>query len=1172
MILRKFLTPLSLLTLVCLLFTCVLDITPAYAGSNSVVISEFRVRGPNGGNDEFIELYNLSSSAVNIGGWKINGSNNASPTPATSTRVTIAANTVINPGCHYLVTNSGSSGYSGTVAGDQTYSTGVTDTGGVALLNAANAIIDAVGLDAGSAYKEGTPLPSLGSTNANKSYERNPGGAAGSGSDTDNNAADFQVKTPSDPQNSSSACIGQSSGLSASGASNPSSVDIGGTTLLTVTVIPNTTTGVAVSADLTSVGGAADTAFFDDGTHGDVTAGDDIFSLSYTIPSNSPTGARTIAASANDGQGHTASATITVSVNPPQLTIMEIQGSGARSPHEGQAVRTMGVVTAVKSNGFWIQDLNGDGDDTTSDGIFVFGGAPKPAVGDSISVSGQVQEFATTGDPSAAPVTELSGKPTVSVISSGNALPAPVTITTVDTDPDGSIDQLEHLEGMRVHVDALNVVAPTGGFLSEKNATSTTNGVFFGVIPGEPRPFRKAGIELPASAPAGSPCCIPFWNGDPQRIRVDTRSQSTSGALDLTTGAVVSDLTGPLDFGQHAYTIVTDTTPTIVQGNISAIPVPTPDAAKEFTVGAFNMERFYDTVDDPGVGDVVLTETAFNNRLNKASLAIRHVMNSPDVLAVEEMDTINALQKVADKLNADAELESGVNPQYVPYLEEGNDIGGIDVGFLVKSSRVTVNSITQYGNDTEFIQPDNTSALLNDRPPLVLDASVTNEHETTKFIVIVNHLRSLNGVDDPADGPRVRAKRAAQAEYLASLIQSLQSSDPNAKIVTVGDYNAFEVSDGYVDLMNTIAGNPTPADQVVLASPDLVDPNLTDLENTLPADQQYSYNFSGVAQTLDHVLVSQGMFGIFNRFAYARNDADFPEVYRTDSNRPERLSDHDMPVAYFTLPLDHTPPVLTLPADVTIEAISPAGAVFNFTATALDANDGATNVLCNPAPGSTFALGTTTVSCTSKDARENTASGEFHVDVVDTTPPVVAVTGVTDGANYTLGSVPAPGCSTTDAVSAIAVNATLAVAGGTLNHVGTYTATCSGGQDAAGNTAAPVSATCTVSYGWSGFLPPISNGSIHQAGSTIPLKWTLAGAGNLSSVLSLTAAVNPDCAGPAEGAPFAITSPGNSPFTFIGGQFHINWQTKGVSAGCYSILIGLDDGTTRSTIVQFKSK
>src|SRR6188768_2699978 len=73
------------------------------AVSTTVVISEFRVRGPNGGNDEFVELYNLSSSPVAIGGWKVVGSNSSG---TTSVRATITAGTTLDPGCHYLLTNS----------------------------------------------------------------------------------------------------------------------------------------------------------------------------------------------------------------------------------------------------------------------------------------------------------------------------------------------------------------------------------------------------------------------------------------------------------------------------------------------------------------------------------------------------------------------------------------------------------------------------------------------------------------------------------------------------------------------------------------------------------------------------------------------------------------------------------------------------------------------------------------------------------------------------------------------------------------------------------------------------------------------------------------------------------------------------------------------------------
>jgi hypothetical protein len=69
--------------------------------------------------------------------------------------------------------------------------------------------------------------------------------------------------------------------------------------------------------------------------------------------------------------------------------IYAIQGAALASTLEGEEVTTTGVVTAVDGNGFYLQDLEGDGDDSTSDGIFVFtGGAPEVAVGDEAEVTG----------------------------------------------------------------------------------------------------------------------------------------------------------------------------------------------------------------------------------------------------------------------------------------------------------------------------------------------------------------------------------------------------------------------------------------------------------------------------------------------------------------------------------------------------------------------------------------------------------------------------------------------------------------------------------------------------------------------------------------------------------------------------------------------------------------
>ena len=169
------------------------------------------------------------------------------------------------------------------------------------------------------------------------------------------------------------------------------------------------------------------------------------------------------------------------------------------------------------------------------------------------------------------------------------------------------------------------------------------------------------------------------------------------------------------------------------------------------------------------------------------------------------------------------------------------------------------------------------------------------------FTVIVNHLRSLNGIADPTDGNRVRTKRRAQAEYLANLVQTRQAANPAERLLVLGDFNAFQFNDGYVDVTGTIKGTPTPADQVVLASSDLVNPDLTDLIETVTSAERYSFSFEGNAGDLDHVLVTSNLLPRVAQFAYARFDADFPESFRNDPNRPERISDHDAAVSYISL-------------------------------------------------------------------------------------------------------------------------------------------------------------------------------------------------------------------------------------------------------------------------------
>ena len=148
---------------------------------------------------------------------------------------------------------------------------------------------------------------------------------------------------------------------------------------------------------------------------------------------------------------------------------------------------------------------------------------------------------------------------------------------------------------------------------------------------------------------------------------------------------------------------------------------------------------------------------------------------------IEILD-LASLQALAAQVNADAVAAGDPNPAYEARLVPASPSATQNVGFLVKTTRVHIDSVTQEGASETYINPvTGNPETLHDRPPLVLRATVALPGLSPRaFIVVVNHLRSFIDIEAVGgDGPRVRAKRTAQAESTAGLLQALQTDNPD---------------------------------------------------------------------------------------------------------------------------------------------------------------------------------------------------------------------------------------------------------------------------------------------------------------------------------------------------------------------------------------------------------
>lgn len=574
---------------------------------------------------------------------------------------------------------------------------------------------------------------------------------------------------------------------------------------------------------------------------------------------------------------------------PGTVRVHDIQGTTRVSPLNGQSVTGVpGIVTGVRtsgSRGFWIQDATPDADPRTGEGVFVFTGSTAPAVvvGDSVLVSGKVDEYYPSTTTQS--ITEITA-PRVTVLSSGNALPAPVVLDAasvpaayVPSADGGSIDALalapatyaldlyESLEGTRVEITDTRV---TG-------ATTAYHEVWVTIKPKE-NPTRRGGT-LYAS----------YTDQNTGRIKVmsldTTRPVPVANVGDVLSGTT----TGVLDYDSFGgYNLQATELGTLTDHHLRR-EVTRTQKGKELAVATYNVENL-DALDEQGKFDTLAAGVAVN-------------LSSPDIVSLEEIQDDNGAvndgtvgSDATLKRFTDAIVAAG-GPRYAwRYIAPENGKDGGEPGgnirnvFLFNPKRVdfvdrpggdattAVTAVRTKKGVTLSASPGRiapTSDAWDDsRKPLVGEFRF---HGKPVF-VIGNHFASKGG-DQPLHGRyqeptrSSETKRVKQATEVNTFVKSLLAADKSARVITLGDLNDFAFSPTMAALTGGKALKP--------------------LITTLPRNEQYSYVYEGNSQTLDHILVSPGVrrfdydvVHINAEFADQASDHD-PQIVRVDVNAPD---------------------------------------------------------------------------------------------------------------------------------------------------------------------------------------------------------------------------------------------------------------------------------------------
>ena len=648
-------------------------------------------------------------------------------------------------------------------------------------------------------------------------------------------------------------------------------------------------------------------------------------SADVTVDQDTPAGSYSVAITAtnDDPTPQTGSCTLTVQVRPPSTPIYEIQGDDHTSPFAGMQKRTTGVVTVILGGGFFMQDVDGDDDPATSDGIFVFSGSPTArtlAPGDLVDVTGTVVEFRPTSRPRDLTLTEFSPA-TVTKTGTGSPLPAPFPITDRPDeviDPDG-MDTFEALEGMRVSIDTPRVSGPTNDFgefvvaASGDHANMTAGGNFLvnplsgGAVDYNP---ERIMVDDEARVPGGSGSGIRINNPPPALTVGDTATGPIVGALDYQFS----------NYRVQASHLVSS----VLSGSPPASPVGglRPPEPFEGRISSFNVENLFDCVDAPGKADDHPTcnaaaLAALETQLTKLAAGFEQELKEPEIVIVEETENTEVLTGDATGFVPGTTLQpllKRLEGNWDAVSFDASDERGIEVAFAFNTDRVALHDAFLATD----VLPDGglfsgSPTVRAGREPLVGFFTL----DDIDLIIVGNHLKSKGGPqfgvdpieagDDPLYGafqPPTRwteiQLRHQQADYVRDLVDLLLEDNPGANLLVGGDLNDFafpEPGEGQ-DTVARITDSPT-------------DP-LTNIIPLVAEERRYTFIFEGNSQVLDHMLLNARMEALLRDQNIAHFNTDYPSAFGSNPAITLRSSDHDPLVGYFCT--DATAPTLSASA------------------------------------------------------------------------------------------------------------------------------------------------------------------------------------------------------------------------------------------------------------------